>query len=98
MTKDVWMLEVVLNGLKIGSAQRLVFTSQRRMNAAYRKVVKAMADYEARANDRPDLIEIKSDDDGVLTCKPRDIISCRSVNVAKFEAMNETSPKAEAAK
>ena len=85
--KDAWVLEV--NSASSGASfiNRVAFNTKGRMDAAYRKIAKAMKAYEDRINMNGSMIEIAGDDGGKLMLRPRDVVTFRSVNVTQYMDM-----------
>lgn len=85
--KDRWMVEIVLNDLRGAMIERLAFSSKRRMDTAYRKLVAAKMDHEERNNGAPKVIEVADDAQGKIAISPREIAIVRSLNVETFEQL-----------
>ena len=83
--KDRWMIEVVLDDLRGAVIERLAFSSKRRMDLAYKKLVAAKRDHEERRNDAPKVIEVADDAQGKIAICPCDIAIVRSLNMETFE-------------
>lgn len=82
--KDAWVLELNIASIGAAFVNRVAFSTKARMDAAYRKVAKAMKAHEDRVNMNGSMLEIAGDDGGKLTFRPRDVVTFRSVNAAQY--------------